>query len=95
MSISAVVAAELCGITYRQLDHWVRQGFIETNGGGSSGVPRWLDSTQRRVLDLMASLVKAGIKPEVAARLARGDLAGIAYLQNVLDACRAAIRTAS
>jgi hypothetical protein len=24
--ISAVVAAELCGITYRQLDYWVRKG---------------------------------------------------------------------
>lgn len=88
-SISAVDAAWRAGITYRQLDHWCRAGYLQaSNAGGGSGNPRWLTWSERTVLDAMAGLVRAGVRPERAAALARGDREAIAALEDVLAACR-------
>jgi hypothetical protein len=87
MSVTAVVAAGLAGITYRQMDHWVRKGWIETNGGGSQGVPRWLDWQQRQALEAMATLVLAGVQAETAAALVRGDGDVLARLRAALESC--------
>jgi hypothetical protein len=86
-TIGAKVAAELCGITYRQLDNWARQGWIQANGGGSQGVPRWLDWQQRRALEAMAALVHAGVAPETAAGLVRGDEELLRQLRVALELC--------
>lgn len=64
-------AVKALGITYRQLDHWIRQGYI---GGGNpgSGHQRELSIEEFAELAAMAALVKAGFTPAVAAQMARG-----------------------
>lgn len=65
---------ELAGITYRQLDYWVRHEWITTDkpvrgsGAGEENVRRFTPEEATRIA-LMAQLVKAGIGPPAAARL--------------------------
>lgn len=67
--------ASQVGVTYRQLDHWIRQGYIHAEAPGS-GNPRQLSSHETKVLRHMAALVNAGVDAGRAAtyarRLARG-----------------------
>ena len=62
-------AAQRAGITYRQLDYWLRRGFLgesDSNTPGS-GYVRDLTVTQVERLTQLAALVQAGVRPEVAA----------------------------
>lgn len=67
------------GITYRQLDHWVRQGwvkprFLRRNGEaaeGGSGYTRDFSEEESRVVLRMGRLVNVGLKAEEAALAAR------------------------
>lgn len=59
------------GISYRQLDYWVRCGWLHPRQLGGSGNPRDFSVDEERVLLRMARLVNAGMKPEEAAGLAR------------------------
>lgn len=64
------------GATYRQLDHWVRLGYLHPLGGRGSGSVRAWPPGELAVADCMARLVAAGLRPEAAHRVARGgDLA--------------------
>lgn len=65
-----MTAAERCDITYRQLDYWIRQGFIKGALPGTGNM-RNITNAEFRVLECMASLVKAGVTPPVAGRMAR------------------------
>lgn len=63
------------GITYRQLDYWVRKGYLRPEGESSPGTgtarqwpPAELDIARR-----MGRLVAAGFPPERAAAFARND----------------------
>lgn len=64
----------LAGITYRQLDHWTRQGYVTAAYRGDaagSGVPRSYDVDEVAVVVIMAALVKSlDVKPASAARWA-------------------------
>lgn len=64
--------AEYAGITPRQLDFWVRQGYLtpEPRTADHQGYRREFNAEQMRVAVTMAGLVKAGILPEVAHVLA-------------------------
>ena len=62
------------GISYRQLDFWVRQGYLKPTHGGGSGVPREWPEEEVRVAEAMARLVAAGFRPAVAAKVARGEV---------------------
>ena len=89
------------GITYRQLDSWVRRGYLrperKTVRGGKyhdgSGAPRRWPATELEVARRMGRLVAAGLRPERAAGFARnswpaGDLApGLRLLcdENTMD----------
>lgn len=71
------------GITYRQLDYWVRQGYLKPRGGHpGTGFSRAFSDEERRIAVAMARCVRAGFTPVAAARVARaacraaGDLAG-------------------
>lgn len=68
------------GVSYRQVDYWVRQGWIEprfrsrkddSQQDGGTGYVRDFEDHEQRVLIAMGRLVNAGLKPEVAAIAAR------------------------
>jgi MerR HTH family regulatory protein len=62
------------GPTARQLDYWVQQGWLhpETRSGrqGSGHWWRWTED-ECRVAEMMSRLVKVGLAPPVAAKVAR------------------------
>lgn len=68
-------AADRVDISYRQLDHWIRCGYLHAEARGS-GNPRTLTAHEFKVLTYMALLVHAGVHPHPAdthaRRLARG-----------------------
>jgi DNA-binding transcriptional MerR regulator len=69
-SDKAGVIVRAAGITYRQLDHWTRKGYLSAVAKGS-GAPRdWEDDAVFIATD-MARLVEAGLTVEVAAIVAR------------------------
>jgi hypothetical protein len=60
------------GLTYRQLDYWIRAGYLLPNDAGAGAGSRrsWSDS-ERAVAVMMARLVAAGLTLEAAHRVAR------------------------
>lgn len=88
-------AAASAGVTYRQVDVWVRAGLVRVQQDGSgSGRPRSIHPHEFQVLWRMGVLVGAGMNPARAAQAARllaagepvdlGD--GILIVQGVVDA---------
>jgi predicted site-specific integrase-resolvase len=63
-------AADLAGVTYRQVDHWCRAGYVRAPADGS-GTVRAIPAGEVEVLLMMARMVNAGLNRTVAARLAR------------------------
>lgn len=62
-------------VSYRQLDFWVRQGYLRPGDHpmpGSGKVRSW-PTGEVAVARLMGRLVKAGLTPAAAHRVARGD----------------------
>ena len=64
------------GITYRQLDHWSRMGYLrpvrlERGQGGGTGSPRVWPDGELQVARLMGRLTAASIPPSLAAVVAR------------------------
>lgn len=57
------------GVTGRQLDHWVRRGYIEADLPGSGHHRVWPEDQVRRVRNLVR-LTNAGVELEVAAAVA-------------------------
>lgn len=60
------------GISYRQLDYWVRTGLLECEGGEWSGRPRTFHRDEVAVATLLGQLSKLGLSPssEIAQRAA-------------------------
>lgn len=58
------------GITVRQADYWIRRGYLDVVGQGS-GKTRSISPDEAQVLGVMARLVRAGVRWEDAADLAR------------------------
>lgn len=70
--ITAADAARKARVSYRQLDYWTTHGLIrvkEANPG--TGNRRRYTEREVRVLTLMARLVKAGVEPRAASKIAR------------------------
>ena len=62
----------LTGVTYRQLDHWTRRGYLKPqHDKGGSGVPRDWPGKEIRVAATIGRLTRAGVDVSVAARIAR------------------------
>jgi MerR-like DNA binding protein len=60
------------GMSYRQLDYWVRRGYLRPgNVGAGSGSTRVWSKDELRVASLMARLVQAGLPPATASMVAR------------------------
>jgi len=70
-SLAAMLAE---GVSYRQVDNWVRRGFlhpeITSTKNGGRDVWTWPPAEQLVVVK-MARLVAAGLRPEAAERVAR------------------------
>ena len=70
-------------ITYRQLDYWVRQGWLNPHHNGGSGTSRDFTGDEYTVAIRMARLVNRGFTPAAAARVARASVeaaSGYVYL---------------
>lgn len=65
--------AEDVNATYRQLDYWIRRGWLHPLGTGSGNRRQWPE-TERRAARIMARCVNAGLTPEAAASVARSVL---------------------
>ena len=62
------------GATYRQVDHWTSLGYLRARAAKAnpgSGNPRDYTPREVEVAEAMAALVRHGVEPKVAARLAR------------------------
>jgi hypothetical protein len=61
------------GLTYRQVDHWTRLGYLRATqaGNGGSGRARSWPAGEYRIAEVMARLVAASIPPELAHQVAR------------------------
>lgn len=85
--MAGLTSAQVCGragITYRQLDWWTREGLVAPSGlapdpadGRSeatpgSGYARVWAPDEVEVIERMARLVNAGLRPATAAVAARG-----------------------
>lgn len=69
--VSAPELAEQVGVTYRNLDYWIRQGWLDSHvAARGSGSHRWFTIAQVRHAALMVRLVRAGITPSRASGLA-------------------------
>lgn len=66
--------ARYVGATYRQIDHWTTCGYLRGSKGTSNpgtGNRRTYTPREVEVAEAMAALVRSGVAPNVAARLAR------------------------
>lgn len=70
---------DLPEVSYRQLDHWTRRGWLRPEHKGGSGRVRHWPSEELFVAQRMGRLVKAGIVAPVAARVAREGVADLGY----------------
>jgi hypothetical protein len=72
-AVNSEQVALAAGISYRQLDHWVRRGWVRTVGDphGGSGTSREFTDGEAGTAAVMARLVRAGFLVERAAELAR------------------------
>lgn len=74
-------SADLCartGVTYRQLDHWARKGYLGATAQDTHGSGNARDWTlpEAAKVERMALLVRAGMSPASAAHWAHTDPAG-------------------
>lgn len=60
------------GITYRQLDHWCKEGYLRPEGG--TGTQRVWPEREIRIGRMMSRLVAIGIMPNRAAIYARAAI---------------------
>jgi hypothetical protein len=63
---------EIEGISYRQLDWWVRKGYLTPTQRQGSGYRREWPEDEIAVARAMVRLVAAQIPPAIAAEVARG-----------------------
>lgn len=59
------------GPSYRQVDHWTRAGYLQAAGGFGTGHARRWPTIERDIAVVMHRLVRVGIPPKVAHRVAR------------------------
>ena len=69
---STTEAAHKAGASFRQVDYWLRQGFVPgVKASTGTGVPRELTPSQVKFIGMMGSLVTAGMKPQEASELVK------------------------
>jgi hypothetical protein len=72
LQVCADHVADELGITFRQLDHWARKGYLQPERPmDGSGIPRRWPAAELEVARRIGILVAAGLQPEMAATFAR------------------------
>lgn len=71
MSGDVVWLVERTGLSYRQVDYWLRCGYLRTETGGGSGYPRTIPDDEIQVAVILAELVTLGMRSSAAVPLAR------------------------
>lgn len=73
MGMSATACAKRAGISYRQFDHWARNGYIPSDDvlptAPGSGFARTVTEEQADFTSRLAKLVRAGIPVSKASKL--------------------------
>ena len=64
---TVVSLCDECEVTHRQASFWISKGYIPDVNPNGSGFPLSLNEEQSDVFRKLATLVKAGIRPEIAA----------------------------
>lgn len=67
----SVEVAERAGISYRQLDHYLRKGWVTSRHDGGSGNNRDFTQSEADVIIRAGSLIAIGLAPEQAIEYAR------------------------
>jgi len=71
VSYTAEQVCKATGLTYRQLDHWVRQGYVDLpNARPGSGMPRTFTDHQLDRFGVIKALTDAGFRTSAAAIVA-------------------------
>jgi hypothetical protein len=96
--MSKALAASL-GITYRQLDHWTRQGWLKPDPRpvAKSGTERHWPDAELAIASDMGLLIRHGLTPPAAHRIARAgrtEAVLIAIRGDALDAMPAGVQIA-
>jgi hypothetical protein len=75
-TISTAELAQQIGLSWRQVDHWCRVGYLQTTGEQTPGTghKRWIAPDEAAVATLMARLVRAGLYVPAAHFAARNGL---------------------
>jgi DNA-binding transcriptional MerR regulator len=71
---TALSSPDVCasaGVTYRQLDHWARTGWLHPGGGGGTGRDRLWSPDEAGMAGRMGRLTAAGLPVPVAGAFAR------------------------
>lgn len=71
--------------TYRQLDYWVRRGYLHPVGGVGHGNPRDWPLSELRVARAMAVLTEAGLTVKAAHDIARSRAAANELIRLVAE----------
>lgn len=96
--LSAVEVCAMAEITYRNLDYWVRRGYIDLDPDHvglptpGSGVPRRFTPREAKRFTVLALLVRAGLRVDVAAdTLRRLEASSFARPVDLADAVQISI----
>lgn len=69
----STIICEVAGVSYRQLDHWTREGITPaTYEPGGTGTQRLYDVDAATRVVAVARLVRAGMRPPAAAAILSG-----------------------
>lgn len=72
-AIDSNAVAKLAGITYRQLDYWLRRGFVYVSDPEpGSGYQRQFSLTESAQVIALSALVRIGFSPESASHVLKG-----------------------
>lgn len=98
MSLTTQQLCHITGLTMRQIDHWIRQGYVRSdtrNERSGTGIPRTFSGEQVRIAKRMAALVRCGFTPSAAAHLAVGDQKLLMEVDLTLSALRVSLSATS
>lgn len=79
---------EQCGITYRKLDIWTSNKYLGDDPKHvGNGVRRRYTEHEVKVLKRIVALTEAGVRVDVASKVARGEVAAYNKLAEALENC--------
>lgn len=89
MNAAEIIRRHADKLTYRQLDSWTRQGYINPDNRGETGTGsrRDYDFREVEVIERMVALVASGVIAKTASEIARNNPEAHAALTKALEMC--------